>query len=133
MMHIRQNKNGRGEVSIQAVLLVPIILMMFFIGVHMATFAHASHIANLSASQGAQAAAASTGESVDTARVLNGIETTVSDLGALMSYAPRIYVGSTEVIVTVTLDFSPVVPFLPHFVSRTVILPREQFIREQDR
>ncbi len=132
-MQTNQINNERGEVSIQAVLLVPIILMMFFIGVHMATFAHAAHIANLSASQGAQGAAASSGSAQDTVRVLNEIERTVTDLGSRMSTAPRIYIGTDDVTVIVKLKFSPVVPFLPNFVSRTVVMPRERFMREQDR
>ncbi len=132
-MQIDQINNERGEVSIQAVLLVPIILMMFLIGVHMATFAHAAHIANLSASQGAQGAATSSGYAQDTVRVLNEIERTVTDLGSRMSTAPRIFVGTDDVTVTVTLKFSPLVPFLPHSVTRTVVMPRERFMREQDR
>lgn len=126
-------RRNRGETSIQAVLLVPAILGIFFLGVHATALAHGGHIANAAAIRGAQIAAFSNNEGNDIVRALNEMEQVVSDLGSHMYSAPSLEIGSKSVRVTVKVAVQSVVPFLPTSVTRSAIVSREQFLMEQDR
>lgn len=126
-------RRNRGETSIQAVLLVPAILGIFFLGVHATALAHGGHIANAAAIRGAQIAAFSNNEGNDVVRALNEMEQVVSDLGSHMYSAPSLEIGSKSVRVTVKVAVQSVVPFLPTSVTRSAIVSREQFLMEQDR
>ena len=126
-------RRNRGETSIQAVLLVPAILGIFFLGVHATALAHGAHVANASAIRGAQIAAFSNSEGNDVVRALNEMEQVVSDLGSHMYSAPSLEIGSKSVRVTVKVAVQSVVPFLPTSVTRSAIVSREQFLMEQDR
>jgi len=123
----------RGETSIQAVLLVPIMMGIFFLGVHATALAHGSHVASAAAIRGAQVAAFSDSSGNDVARALNEVEQVVSDLGAHMAGAPAIRLNPNNVVVTVSVEVQSVVPFLPTSVTRTATVSREQFQYEQDR
>lgn len=126
-------RRNRGETSIQAVLLVPVILGIFFLGVHATALAHGAHVANAAAIRGAQIAAFSNSEGNDVVRALNEMEQVVSDLGSHMYSAPSLEIGSKSVRVTVQVSVQSVVPFLPTSVTRSAIVSREQFLMEQDR
>lgn len=126
-------RRNRGETSIQAVLLVPAILGIFFLSVHATALAHGGHIANAAAIRGAQIAAFSNNEGNDVVRALNEMEQVVSDLGSHMYSAPSLEIGSKSVRVTVKVAVQSVVPFLPTSVTRSAIVSREQFLMEQDR
>lgn len=126
-------RRNRGETSIQAVLLVPAILGIFFLGVHTTALAHGAHVANASAIRGAQIAAFSNSEGNDVVRALNEMEQVVSDLGSHMYSAPSLEISSKSVRVTVKVAVQSVVPFLPTSVTRSAIVSREQFLMEQDR
>ena len=126
-------RRNRGETSIQAVLLVPAILGIFFLGVHATALAHGGHIANAAAIRGAQIAAFSNNEGNDVVRALNEMEQVVSDLGSHIYSAPSLEIGSRSVRVTVKVAVQSVVPFLPTSVTRSAIVSREQFLMEQDR
>lgn len=133
MMLPSEARRNRGEASIQAVLLVPAILGIFFLGVHATALAHGAHVANAAAIRGAQIAAFSHSEGNDVVRALNEMEQVVSDLGSRMYSAPSLEIGSTSVRVTVKVAVKSVVPFLPTSVTRAAIVSREQFLMEQDR
>lgn len=133
MMPSSVARRNRGETSIQAVLLVPAILGIFFLGVHATALAHGGHIANAAAIRGAQIAAFSNNEGNDVVRALNEMEQVVSDLGSHMYSAPSLEIGSKSVRVTVKVAVQSVVPFLPTSVTRSAIVSREQFLMEQDR
>lgn len=126
-------RRNRGETSIQAVLLVPAILGIFFLGVHATALAHGAHVANATAIRGAQIAAFSNNEGNDVVRALNEMEQVVSDLGSHMYSAPSLEIDSKSVRVTVKVAVQSVVPFLPTSVTRSAIVSREQFLMEQDR
>ena len=115
-------RRNRGETSIQAVLLVPAILGIFFLGVHATALAHGGHIAAFSNNEGN-----------DVVRALNEMEQVVSDLGSRMFSAPSLEIGNKSVRVTVKVAVQSVVPFLPTSVSRSATVSREQFLMEQDR
>ena len=133
MMLPSEARRNRGETSIQAVLLVPAILGIFFLGVHATALAHGAHVANASAIRGAQIAAFSNSEGNDVVRALNEMEQVVSDLGSHMYSAPSLEIGSKSVRVTVKVAVQSVVPFLPTSVTRLAIVSREHFLMEQDR
>ena len=126
-------RQSRGETSIQAVLLVPAILGIFFVGVHVTALVHGAHVANAAAIRGARIAAFSNSEGNDVVRSLNEMEQVVSDLGSHMYSAPSLSIGSKSVQVTVKVAIQSIVPFLPTFVARSATVSREQFLMEQDR
>ena len=126
-------RNSRGETSIQAVLLVPVVFGIFFLGAHAASLAYGSHVATIAASRGAQMTAAVSGQGTEMVAALNEVEQVVRELGAHMNTPPRIRMDSESVTVNVTLDIQRIVPFLPTQVSRTAHVARERFVMEQDR
>lgn len=126
-------RRNRGETSIQAVLLVPAVLGIFFIGVHVTALVHGAHVANAAAIRGAQIAAFSNNEGNDVVRALNEMEQVVSDLGSRMFSAPSLEIGNKSVRATVKVAVQSVVPFLPTSVTRSATVSREQFLMEQDR
>lgn len=133
MIFSSEARRDRGETSIQAVLLVPVVLGIFFLGAHATAIAHGSHVAMAAALQGAQIAAFSDDADNDIVGALNEVEQVVSDLGSHMSTAPEIRIDRNNVTVIVTVDIQSVVPFLPTTVRRSITVSREQFLYEQDR
>ena len=126
-------RNSRGETSIQAVLLVPVVFGIFFLGAHAASLAYGSHVATIAASRGAQMTAAISGQGTEMVAALNEVEQVVRELGAHMNTPPKIRMDNESVTVNVTLDIQRIVPFLPTQVSRTAHVARERFVMEQDR
>ena len=133
MMLPSEARRNRGETSIQAVLLVPAILGIFFLGVHATALAHGAHVANAAAIRGAQIAAFSNSEANDVVRALNEMEQVVADLGSRMHTTPSLQIDSKSVHVTVSVEVQSVVPFLPTAVTRSATVSREQFLTEQNR
>jgi hypothetical protein len=133
MMLPSEARRNRGETSIQAVLLVPVVLGIFFLGVHATALIHGAHVANAAAIRGAQIAAFSNSEANDVVRALNEMEQVVSDLGSRMHTAPSLQIDSKSVRVTVSVEVQSVVPFLPTAVTRSATVSREQFLTEQNR
>jgi hypothetical protein len=125
--------NDRGETSIQVVLLVPIILSVFFTCVHAASLAHGGQVASLAAMRGAQISAASNGSSVSNALMRSEIQRSVREMGNRLESEPQLSVFQGNVQVTVRVQVPGVVPFLPTSVRRSVTVPLERFIEEQDR
>jgi hypothetical protein len=124
---------SRGETSIQAVLLVPVVFGIFFLGAHAASLAYGSHVATIAASRGAQATASVSEQGTEMVVALNEVERVIRELGAHMNTPPRIRMDRESVTVNVTLDIKRIVPFLPVQVSRTAHVARERFVMEQDR
>jgi len=133
MMLPAEARRNRGETSIQAVLLVPVVLGIFFLGVHATALAHGAHVANAAAIRGAQIAAFSTSDGNDVVRAMNEMERVVTDLGYEMTNAPLLQIGSKSIRTTVTLAVQSIVPFLPTSVTRSATVSREEFLMEQER
>jgi hypothetical protein len=133
MMLPSEARQNRGETSIQAVLLVPVVLGIFFLGVHVTALIHGAHVANAAAIRGAQIAAFSNSEGNDVVRAMNEMEQVVSDLGSRMHTAPSLQIDSKSVHATVSVEVQSVVPFLPTAVTRSATVSREQFLTEQNR
>lgn len=124
---------SRGETSIQMVLMFPVLLTILFMGAHVTVWARGSQVAHAAATRGAQVAAARDGSSDGTWASLREIDAVVADLGFRSAAAPKIEVGPRTARVTVSLIVQRVVPFLPGAVTRSVVVPREIFLRQQDR
>lgn len=133
MMLLPEARRNRGETSIQAVLLVPVVLGIFFLGVHATALAHGAHVANAAAIRGAQIAAFSNSEGNDVVWAVNEMKQVVSDLGSDMYSAPSLEIGGKSIRVTVKVAVRSIVPFLPTSVTRSATVSREQFLMEQDR
>ncbi len=133
MMLPAEVRRDRGETSIQAVLLVPVVLGIFFLGVHATALANGAHVANAAAIRGAQIAAFSTSDGNDVVRAMNEMERVVTDLGYEMTNAPLLQIGSKSIRATVTLAVQSIVPFLPTSVTRSATVSREEFLMEQER
>lgn len=101
--------------------------------VHVAVIAHASHVAQLAAQRGAQAAAAADGSvNVNTSAIGTATQT-VTDLGGHLAQTPQILLLPRLTGMRVDLQIQGIVPFLPTHVQRTVWVSKEEFILEQDR
>jgi hypothetical protein len=125
--------SDRGETSIQVVLLVPIILSIFFACVHAAALAHGAQVAALAAMRGAQISASSDGTATSRALMRSEVHRTISEMGNTLEAEPQLSVNQDTVHVAVRVSVPGVVPFLPTSVSRSVTVPLERFIEEQDR
>lgn len=124
---------SRGETSIQAVLLIPVVFTVYFLGAQVAAYFHASHIAQLAAEQGAQVAATAGTFTENVVPALNRMESVVAELGSSMSYAPTVKESVQYVETTVSVRVTGIVPFLPTSVTRSTQARWERFLREQDR
>lgn len=128
-----RRNNPRGETTVQAVLVVPVVLTILFVGAHVTAYVRGSQVANAAAIRGAQVAASVEPDAAGTWSTLREIDTVVTDLGFRTAAAPGIEVGPKVARVTVSLVIHRVVPFLPDVVTRSALVPREVFLREQDR
>lgn len=129
---MRRN-DSRGETTVQAVLVVPVILTILFVGAHVTAYVRGSQVANAAAVRGAQVAASVEPDATGTWSALREIDAVVADLGFRTAAAPAIEVGPRNARATVSLVIHQIVPFLPNVVTRSAWVPREVFLREQDR
>lgn len=132
-MSTHDNRTQRGETSVQMVLVFPLLLTILFMGAHIAVYARGSQVANTAAARGVQVAAAAGPDADGLLATFREVDTVVSDLGHRAAAAPRVEVGSQSARVTVSVRIQRIVPFLPETVSRTAEMPREIFLRSQDR
>jgi hypothetical protein len=124
--------NDRGEVSTQSVLLIPIVMMLFFLSVHVSTLSRASYVAQAVSLRGATMASTSFG-SQGIVTSLNEMESMASDLGSHLEEVPRISVSARMATVTVTVRVKALVPFLSTHITRVTSVPLEVFMLEEDR
>jgi hypothetical protein len=120
----------RGEVSVESVIILPVIIGMIWLVVQVALVIHAGNAAHFVASQAALAAArhGATLASADTA-----LATAVESVGARLASAPRVEWASDHVTVRVDIVVPRVAPFFGDAVSRSVTTPRERFITYAER
>ena len=131
-MRYQTEMNNRGETTVQAVLLVPIVMTIFFLAAHVATLARAGHIAQAVSLRGAQMASSNFGPQ-GIATSLNEMEKMATDLGTQLTSVPRLTVTDRNATVTISLHVASVVPFLQNSISRTSSVPLEIFLLEGDR
>ena len=127
------SKHDRGETSTQTVIIVPVILMVLFVGVHLAILGHATHVAQLAAQRGAHIAASANGSVGEIQRAVQQASEVAHELGAHLASPPTLQWNGRTVGLTVHLVTQRLVPFLPTEVSRTVWMAQEAFLKEQER
>ena len=123
-------RTERGEVSAEAVIIVPVVFLFLLFGVQVAAIFHAANIATAAAAQGAAAAAAFGGNETTGERlaVMAAVE-----MGGKLRESPVVVVRSETVEVSVSVALPRIIPGFPARVERRVIEPRELFVGEEDR
>jgi|GEM_PF-1349777 len=123
----------RGETTVQVVLMVPVILLLLLVGVHVASYMHASNVANAAAKRGAQVAAGMPVSSGASSAATTSVTEMVRDLGSRLHQPPQVAMTQSLVTVAVQLRIGRLLPFLPDTVSRRGIARREVFMTEGER
>ena len=123
----------RGETTVQVVLMVPVILLLLLVGVHVASYMHASNVANAAAKRGAQVAAGMSVSSGASSAATTSVTEMVRDLGSRLQQPPQVVMSQSFVTVSVQLRIGRLLPFLPDPVSRRGIARREVFMTEGER
>lgn len=123
-------RRDRGEATTQLVILVPVLLLLVFLGVQSAIYFHAANVAAAAAAQGA-AAGSPLGAGTEAARTV-AIQT-IAELDAHSVGSPSVTSAEGFVEVTVEIEVPRIVPFFPASVRRSALEPIERFVAESDR
>jgi len=117
-------------VSIETVLLVPVLFIIALIVVQASVVLHGISVANHVAAKGAMAAAQHGAR--DDAGVLAVYDTTTV-LGARLARPPEISSSHQEVSVRVWVRLPRAVPFFAETISRQAVVPRERYVPYAER
>ena len=123
----------RGETTVQVVLMVPVILLLLLVGVHFASYMHASNVANSAAKRGAQVAAGMSNFAEASSAATTTVNEMVRELGSRLHGAPQVSVSGAFATVSVQVRIGRLLPFLPDTVSKRGIARREIFMTEGQR
>lgn len=128
--HGGQPRVDRGEISIETVILVPVVIFIVLIVVQAAVVMHGANAANHIAAQGAMTAARH-GATTDHAVV--AVAAAADSLGARLAAPPLIVTSAESVTVRVFIVVPQAVPVFAAQVSREVSVPRERYIAYGER
>lgn len=123
----------RGETTVQVVLMVPVILLLLLVGVHVASYMHASNVANSAAKRGAQVAAGTSTFAEASSAATTTVNEMVRELGSRLHGTPQVSVSETFATVSVQVRIGRLLPFLPDTVLKRGIARREVFMMEGQR
>jgi Flp pilus assembly protein TadG len=129
-----RSSRDRGETSAEAVLVLPILILLVMIVLQSALYFHTAHVARAAASEGATAAASHLVPSSSTTST--GSERAaafVAEAGGRIDGAPRADFADGMVRVRVTLAVPSLVPFLSTRVTRDASEPKERVVTEVER
>jgi Flp pilus assembly protein TadG len=126
-------RHVRGETTVQIVLLVPVIFVLLLVGVHVASFMHASNVANAAAKRGAQVAAGVPDSAQASLAATTSVSEMVRELGSTLRASPSVSFTRSSVTVSVSLRINRLLPFLPDTVSRRGMARQEIFRTEAQR
>lgn len=126
----RPGRHDRGEATAQLVILMPLLILLVFLGVQTAIYFHAANVAAAAAAQGAAAGAPQRAGTTNAADVA---ASTVSDLDGHTSGPPIAAESNGYISVTVVVVVPRIVPFFPSSVARTASEPKERFVPESNR
>jgi len=130
---VKSRHHARGDTTVQVVLLVPVIFVLLLVGVHIASFMHASNVANAAAKRGAQVAAGVPDSAQASLAATTSVSDMVQELGSTLRSAPTVSFSSSTVTVSVSLRINRLLPFLPDTVSRRGLARQENFRTEAQR
>ena len=125
-----QPRVDRGEISIETVILVPVVIFIVLIVVQAAVVMHGANAANHIAAQGAMTAARH-GATTDHAVV--AVAAAADSLGARLAAPPSIVNSTDHVTVRVSVRVPQAVPVFAAEISRKVSVPRERYIAYGER
>jgi hypothetical protein len=126
----RSDRDERGDVSAQLVLLTPLLLFLVMVVVQLALWLHASNVGAAVAARGASAAAvagASAGDGESAAVVF------AQEAGIQLASAPVVERRSDVVTARVEVRLARLLPGLPGTVTRVAAAPVERFVAEPSR
>lgn len=123
----------RAETTIQSVVLVPIVFLVAFMCFHLGSLFHQTHIAELAAIRGASIASGLDISSQSASQARLEIRRVVSELGSRIASEPIISYKNQGVEVTVQIQASSAISFLPTSASAQVWRPMESFRDETQR
>lgn len=127
---LTDRKTDAGEVSVEAIILVPVLFVIALIAVQAGVVLHGVSVANHVASEGATAVARF-GASVPQGST--AIQVAAGAVGARLERPAEIDLSSKEVSVRVWVEIPRAIPFFPDHVTRRVTVPRERFVSYDER
>lgn len=127
---ISSTRTDRGEASAQAVIAVPVVLLVLWLAIQATVFLHGANVASAAANEGA-AVAARYGSSTGAGE--RAISRTLSALDSRSSASWSVEKAGSVVVATVRLRLPRIVPFFPMTVARTSREPIEMFMTEDMR
>ncbi len=120
----------RGETTAQAVLAVPVLLLVLLLGVQISMFFNTAQLASIAAQDGAIAGSVHGGS--ETLAIAAAIKTT-AEQRVSEAKTPDVQIDNGVIEVKVILHVPSVVPFFTPSVSRSASEPLERFVLEVDR
>ena len=118
-------RHDRGEISIETVLLVPVIIFIALIVVQAAVVINGANMASHVAAQGAMAAAR---HGAAPEHVLATVAASAQAVGARLASPPLVSSHPDHVVVRVWVQIPQAIPFFAEQVSREMTVPRERYI-----
>ena len=125
MHRARRIRDERGALSIEFLLVISALMLVFLVMLQYAVKAHAHRVAEEAAEEALAAASAYDGTAASGKQAGNH---TLSDLGALSNPTLVVTRSGTTASATVTGDVEQLIPFLPVHVTVHVEGPVEQFV-----
>ena len=122
------SSRDRGETSAEAVLVLPVLILLVMVVLQSALYFHTAHVARAAAAEGAVAAASSvTNTGAERAAFF------ATEAGGRIEGAPSAEFSDGLVRVRVTLRVPSLVPFLATRVTRDATEPKERIVAEIER
>ena len=125
MHRARRTRDERGALSIEFLLVISALMLVFLVMLQYAVKAHAHRVAEAAAEEALASASAYDGSAASGEQAGNH---TLSDLGTLSNTTVVVTRSGTTASATVTGDVEQLVPFLPVHVTVRIEGPVEQFV-----
>ena len=125
MHRARRIRDERGALSIEFLLVISALMLVFLLMLQYAVKAHAHRVAEAAAEEALAAASAYDGTAASGKQAGNHM---LSDLGALSNTTVVVTRSGTTASATVTGDVEQLIPFLPVHVTVHIEGPVEQFV-----
>jgi Flp pilus assembly protein TadG len=125
MHRARRTRDERGALSIEFLLVISALMLVFLVMLQYAVKAHAHRVAEAAAEEALAAASAYDGSAASGEQAGNH---TLNDLGSLSNTTVVVTRSGTTASATVTGDVEQLIPFLPVHVTVRIEGPVEQFV-----
>ena len=125
MHRARRIRDERGALSIEFLLVISALMLVFLVMLQYAVKAHAHRVAEAAAEEALATASAYDGSAASGEQAGNHA---LSDLGTLSSTTVVVTRSGTTASATVTGDVEQLIPFLPVHVTVRIEGPVEQFV-----